>query len=46
MYTCQKSKKRKISVKQSELSCNYHEGMGGVDQIDQLRAVYRTRMRQ
>lgn len=41
-----KEKKQKITVKQPELFSNYNNGMGGVDQMDQNVATYRTRMRQ
>lgn len=38
--------KSKISVPQPKLFDNYNKGMGGVDKLDGLVAVYRTRMRQ
>lgn len=41
-----KEKKQIITVKQPELFSHYNSGMGGVDQMDQNIASYRTRMRQ
>lgn len=38
--------KSKISVPQPKIFGNYNKGMGGVDKLDGLVAVYRTRMRQ
>lgn len=42
---CRESKS-KISIPQPKIFDNYNKGMGGVDKLDGLVAVYRTRMRQ